>query len=127
MNKFPELLVRLFPRETLTKLKRLHSTYTGLHLQAGSKEYSIIEEVEHSIFAATLGNVEYDIDQVLKETLEGSAYSNIDVFVKGNVWNPLEESFKEFKINNLDHGDPQVIHNEHSTFCLKQYFLEMRI
>lgn len=64
MKKFPELLVRLFSSETIVKLKKLHSTYTGLHLRNGSKEYSIIEEIEHYIFTSTLSNESIDLDEV---------------------------------------------------------------
>jgi hypothetical protein len=129
MKKFPELLVRLFPSDTLVKLKRLHTTYTGLLIRNGSKEYSIIEEIEHSIFTATLSNTPtpLDLNDVLNAALEESTYSNIGVYVKSKEWNPAQQSFKQFKIEHLDDGEPIIMHNENSPFCVKNFFLEMRV
>ena len=127
MKKFPELLIRLFSSDTLLKLERLHSTYKGLHLRNGSKEYSIIEEIEHSVFTATLSNKPHDLDDVLNLALEESTYSNIDVYVKSEEWNPAEQTFKQFKIEHLDDGEPVVMHNENSLFCVKDFFSEMRV
>lgn len=127
MKNFPELLIRLFSSDTLVKLERLHSTYKGLNLRIGTKEYSIIEEIEHSVFTATLSNEPHDIDDVLNLALEESTYSNIHVYVKSEEWNPVKQTFKQFKIEHLDDGEPVVMHNENSLFCIKEFFLKMRI
>lgn len=134
MQTVPILLKDSFSPDLVNKFSLLNNTYLGLRLKDESKEYSILEEIEHYIAVSILSASKYQSEALksqflqrdLYEILELSTFAKLDVRIGDFFWNPNVETFNQFSMTNFENGTLSISSNEHSQFCLKQYFKSLK-
>jgi hypothetical protein len=116
----------------------LDHRYSGLTVGQQVNRHGLIDELECSLevflvknntdksTVIKLASIQAQAESYLIGVMDKSKFSYIDVMADENVWNPIQCSYEEFRMNNLNAQELTVISHSHKMNSVRDVFELLR-
>ncbi len=115
-------------------LKLLNAQYSGISIGVDNNKHGLIDELECGleIYLVKLNAakkvvtskiaLQAKVEKYLLSLMEKSKFSYIRVYVDKVQWNPSEESFEAFRLNNFNGSQVEIELSNTKQICVKKTF-----